>query len=78
MICDWWISIQFECFFVSRCIACDRNCDSLMVAKNAIVKAAFELQSWLVFEKSRMPDEGYFSQWHRQLRAQNLSTAKRS
>ena len=76
MICDWWI--QFECFFVSRFIACDRNCDSLTAAKNAIVKVAFELRSWRVFEKNSMPDKGYFSQWHRQLRAQNLSTAKRN
>ena len=60
MICDWWI--QFESFFVSRFIACDHNCDSLTAAKDAIVKVAFELRSWRVFEKSSMPDKGYFSQ----------------
>ena len=27
VICDWWISIRFVCFFVSRFIACDRNDD---------------------------------------------------
>ena len=27
MICDWWISIRFVCFCVSRFIACDRNYD---------------------------------------------------
>ena len=27
MICDWWISIHFACFCVSRFIACDRNYD---------------------------------------------------
>ena len=58
MICDWWISIQFVCFLVSRFVACDRNCDSLMAAKNTIiVKVDFELQSSHVFEKSSMPDE---------------------
>ena len=23
MICDWWISIRFVCFCVSRFVACD-------------------------------------------------------
>ena len=27
VICDWWISIRFVCFCVSRFIACDRNYD---------------------------------------------------
>ena len=27
MICDWWISIRFVCFCVSRFVACDRNYD---------------------------------------------------
>ena len=27
MICDWWISIGFVCFCVSRFVACDRNYD---------------------------------------------------
>ena len=26
-ICDWWISIRFVCFCVSRFVACDRNYD---------------------------------------------------
>ena len=25
MICDWWVSIRFVGFFVSRLVACDRN-----------------------------------------------------
>ena len=27
VICDWWISIRFVCFCVSRFVACDRNYD---------------------------------------------------
>ena len=27
MICDWWISIRFVCFYVSRFVACGRNYD---------------------------------------------------
>ena len=27
VICDWWISIRFVCFSVSRFVACDRNYD---------------------------------------------------
>ena len=27
MICDWWISIRFVCFCVSRFVTCDRNYD---------------------------------------------------
>ena len=27
MVCDWWISIGFVCFCVSRFVACDRNYD---------------------------------------------------
>ena len=27
MVCDWWISIRFVCFSVSRYVACDRNYD---------------------------------------------------
>ena len=27
MICDWWISISFLCFCVSRSVACDHNYD---------------------------------------------------
>ena len=27
LICDWWISIRFVCFCVSRFVACDRNYD---------------------------------------------------
>ena len=27
VICDWWISIHFVCFCVSRFVACDRNYD---------------------------------------------------
>ena len=27
VICDWWISICFVCFYVSRFVACDRNYD---------------------------------------------------
>ena len=27
MICDWWISIRFVCFCVSKLAACDRNYD---------------------------------------------------
>ena len=27
MVCDWWISIRFVCFCVSRFVACDRNYD---------------------------------------------------
>ena len=36
MICDWWISIRFDCFCGSRFVACDvvmidgsekRNCE---------------------------------------------------
>ena len=27
VICDWWISIRFVCFCVSRFVACDRNFD---------------------------------------------------
>ena len=37
------ISIRFVCFCVSRFVACDRDYDSMTAAKNAIVKAAFEL-----------------------------------
>ena len=61
VVCDWWILIQFVCFFVSRFVACDRNCDSLTASINAIVKVAFELQCSRVFEKSSIPDEWYFS-----------------
>ena len=25
LICDWWISMRFVCFCVSRFVACDRN-----------------------------------------------------
>ena len=25
LFCDWWISIRFVCFCVSRSVACDRN-----------------------------------------------------
>ena len=35
MVCDWWIWIRFVSFCVSRFVA--------TAAKNAIVKAAFEL-----------------------------------
>ena len=38
MTCDWWISICFVCFCVSRFVACDCNIDR---SENAIVKAAF-------------------------------------
>ena len=38
------------CFCVSRFVACDRNYDRT-AAKNAIVKAAFELKSSHVCEK---------------------------
>ena len=27
VICDWWISIRFVCFCVSRFVVCDRNYD---------------------------------------------------
>ena len=27
MVCDFWISIRFVCFSVSRFVACDRNYD---------------------------------------------------
>ena len=27
LICDWWISIRFVCFCVSRFVVCDRNYD---------------------------------------------------
>ena len=27
VMCDWWISIPFVCFCVSRFVACDRNYD---------------------------------------------------
>ena len=27
MVCDWWISIRFVCFCVSRFVACDCNYD---------------------------------------------------
>ena len=27
VICDWWVSIRFVCFCVSRFVACDRNYD---------------------------------------------------
>ena len=27
MICDWWISIHFVCFCVSRFVSCDRDYD---------------------------------------------------
>ena len=50
MICDWWISIRFVCFYVSRFVACDRNYERT-AANNVIVKATFELQSLSVFEK---------------------------
>ena len=26
-VCDWWISIRFVCFCVSRFVSCDRNYD---------------------------------------------------
>ena len=39
MICDWWISIRFQCFQGSLLVMV-----IIMTAgKNAIVKAAFEL-----------------------------------
>ena len=52
MICDWRISICFVCFCVSRFIACDGN-SVIMIegSKNAILKAAFELESSRVREK---------------------------
>ena len=52
MICDWRISIRFVCFCVSRFIACDVN-SVIMIegSKNAILKAAFELESSRVREK---------------------------
>ena len=50
MVCNWWISSQCVCSCVSRFVACDRNL-WLTSVKNAIVKAAFELQSSHVFEK---------------------------
>ena len=27
VICEWWISIHFVCFYVSRFVACDHNYD---------------------------------------------------
>ena len=45
MICDWWISIRFDCFCVSRFVACD----VLMI--DGSEKRNCELQSSRVFEK---------------------------
>ena len=39
MTFDWWISICFVCFCVSRFVACD--CNMIDRSENAIVKAAF-------------------------------------
>ena len=57
MICDWWISIRFVCFYVSRFVVCDRNYERT-AANNVIVKATFELQSLSVFKKRRKGDIG--------------------
>ena len=32
MICDWWISIRFVCFCISRFISCDGNYDGQLPA----------------------------------------------
>ena len=58
MICDWWISIRFVCFCVSRFFACDRF---LTAAKNAVVKEALTFNvrmfviSAVIFFKSVQP-----------------------
>ena len=57
MICDWWISIRFVCFYVSSFVACDRNYERT-AANNVIVKATFELQGLSVFEKRSKGDIG--------------------
>ena len=51
MICDRWISIHFECFGVSRFVACDGTCVIMTAVKNAIVKVAFVLESARACEK---------------------------
>ena len=63
MICDWRISIRFVCFCVSRFIACDGN-SVIMIegSKNAILKAAFELESSHVCEKR---SNGVYNKQHK-------------
>ena len=81
MVCNLWL-VDFDPFCVSLCtfqgwllvivIVTDssekRNC-----------KGNFWTSEFMrFFKKSSVPDERYFSQWHRQLRTQNLGTPNRS
>ena len=56
MICNWWISIRFLCFCVSRFVACDLNCDQnptliFQIFFN-LVPRAFPLKKWVGREKA--------------------------